>query len=592
MHDLVIRGGTIVDGTGAPRFVGDIAIDGDRIVAVGTVAGRGHREIDAKGLLVTPGWVDMHTHYDGQVTWDPYFTPSGWHGCTTVVMGNCGVGFAPCRAPEREWLVNVMEGVEDIPGAALTEGIRWDWETFPEYLDAIERIPHAIDFGTQVPHAALRAWVMGVRQSETDTATPEQIAEMSALVEEAIDAGALGFSTSRTSLHKSAEGILVSGTFADPAELYGIAEGIRRAGHGVFELAPDHLMVPTDLPMMRKLAEITGQPVVFNLSQTDFSPETWRKGLEGLEKAAADGLPLYAQCAGRAIGVQMSWRLTAHPFVAFPSMEAIASLPWSEQLEQLRDPAFRQRLLTETPRELNVFERFVTESFDKMYPLVDALYEPDPSQSIAAIAKREGRSPLEVAYDQMLTADGEGMLYFPLFNYSDKSYDLLHELHQHERTRMGLSDGGAHCGAVCDGGMPTYMLTFWTRDRVRGPLLPLEHVVKRQTSETARFYGMHDRGVLKPGFKADVNVIDYERLSLSAPTIAHDLPAGGRRLVQKASGYVATVCSGVVIAEHDEVNGAMPGKLVRGPQEAPIDARSRRELAPGQGFLRADHPGA
>ncbi|MCB9678700.1 MAG: amidohydrolase family protein [Alphaproteobacteria bacterium] len=581
MHDLVIRGGTIVDGTGNPRFVGDIAVDGDRIVAVGEVPGKGRREVDARGLLVTPGWVDMHTHYDGQVTWDPYFTPSGWHGCTTVVMGNCGVGFAPCRASEREWLINVMEGVEDIPGSALTEGIQWSWETFPEYMDAIEAVPHAIDFATQIPHSALRAWVMGMRESENDKATPAQIAEMAGLVEEAIQAGALGFSTSRTSLHKSAEGVLVSGTFADPDELYGIAGAIQNAGFGVFELAPDHLMVPTDLPMMRKIAEITGNPVVFNLSQTDFSPETWRKGLQGLEAAAADGLPLYAQCAGRAIGVQMNWRLTAHPFVAYPSMEAISTLPWDQQLAKLRDPAFRAQLLSEKPRELNVFERFVTESFDKMYPLVDALYEPDPSQSIAAIAKREGRDPLDVAYDQMLENDGQGMLYFPLFNYSDKSYDLLHELHQHERTRMGLSDGGAHCGAVCDGGMPTYMLTFWTRDRARGEKLGLEHIVKRQTSETAQFYGMHDRGILKPGYKADINVLDYEGLKLSQPEIAYDLPAGGRRLIQKAEGYVMTVCSGTVVAENGEMTGAMPGRLVRGRQAGPDAGVALPKLASG-----------
>jgi len=571
MHDLVIRGGTIVDGTGAPRFVGDIAIDGDRIVEVGQVTGKGRREVDASGLLVTPGWVDMHTHYDGQVTWDPYFSPSGWHGCTTIVMGNCGVGFAPCRASEREWLINVMEGVEDIPGSALTEGIQWQWETFPEYLDAIESTPHAIDFATQIPHSALRAWVMGMRPSETDAATPEQIAEMSDLVQEAIEAGALGFSTSRTALHKSAEGVLVSGTFAAAEELYGIAEGIKRAGTGVYELAPDHLMVPTDLPMMRKIAEITEQPVVFNLSQTDFNPTVWREGLEGLEAAAADGLSLYAQCAGRAIGVQMNWRLTAHPFVAHPSMESIADLPWEEQLSHLRDPEFRARLLSETPRELNVFERFITESFGKMYPLVDTLYEPDPSQSIQAIAAREGRSPLEVAYDQMLTEEGQGMLYFPLFNYSDASYDLLHELHSHPRTRMGLSDGGAHCGAVCDGGMPTYMLTFWTRDRVRGEKLPLEYIVMRQTSQTAQFYGLDDRGVIAPGFKADINIIDYDKLSLTQPYIAYDLPAGGRRLLQKASGYVMTLCSGKVIAENDEVTGVLPGKLIRGPQAAPAE---------------------
>jgi N-acyl-D-aspartate/D-glutamate deacylase len=568
-YDLVIRNGTLVDGTGAAARVGDLAIVGDRIAAVGTVEGRGRREVDATGQLVTPGWVDMHTHYDGQVTWDPYFTPSGWHGCTTVVMGNCGVGFAPCKAEDRDWLINVMEGVEDIPGAALSEGIRWDWETFPEYLDALEAEPKALDFATQVPHAAVRAFVMGRRASENDAASDEQVRAMADIVRDALKAGALGFSTSRTSLHKSAEGILVAGTFAEHDELFGIGKAIADVGHGVFELAPEHMMVPQDTAWMRELAGITGQPVVFNLSQTDFGPETWKEGLAKLEEAAADGVPLYAQCAGRAIGLHMNFQLTAHPFARHPSFLALADRPWEEVLETLRDPAFRARLLAEKPEDLTVFEMYITQSFDKMYPLRDTSYEPDPETSVAAIATREGRPPLEVAYDLLLEDDGQAMLYFPLFNYADRNYDLLHQLHQHPRTRMGLSDGGAHCGAVCDGGMPTYMLTHWVRDRTRGERLPLEHVVKRQTSETAAFYGLHDRGVLAPGYRADVNVIDMDALALTPPSIVHDLPAGGRRLIQKASGYRMTICAGTVIAEHDQPTGALPGKLVRGPQPAP-----------------------
>lgn len=574
MYDLIIRNGTIIDGTGNTSFIGDVAVTDGVIQAVGTVAGEARQVIDATGLLVTPGFVDMHTHYDGQVTWDPYFTPSGWHGCTTIVMGNCGVGFAPCRPNEREWLINVMEGVEDIPGAALTEGMKWDWETFPEYLDAIERLPHAIDFGTQVPHSALRAYVMGMRESESDNATPAQIAEMSRLVEASIRAGALGFSTSRTSLHKSAEGILVSGTFAEMDELVGIAEGMRRAGNGVFELAPEHLMVPHDMKWMKEIAAITQNPVVFNLSQTDFGPDTWRKGLEALEQAAAEGLPVFAQSAGRAIGIHMSFQLTAHPFVAKPSFEALAGKPWAEVLETLKDPAFRAKLIAEAPRELNVFEMYVTQSWDKMFVL-DLSYEPSPETSVAAIAKRDGRDPAEVAYDLMLADDGQGMIYFPLFNYSDKNYDLLHELHQHPLVRMGLSDGGAHCGAVCDGGMPTYMLTHWARDRSRGATLPLEWIVHRQTAQTAQFYGMDDRGILAPGYRADINVIDYERLRGLKPEIATDLPAGGRRLIQRAEGYRYTICAGTIIVENDTFTGAMPGRLVRGPQAAPLRSQNR-----------------
>lgn len=567
MHDLVLRGGTLVDGTGAPARTADVAVDGSTITAVGQV-GPGRREIDCSGLLVTPGFVDMHTHYDGQVTWDPWLTPSGWHGCTTVILGNCGVGFAPVRPADRDWLIQVMEGVEDIPGSALSEGIRWEWETFPEYLDALERLPLAIDVGTQIPHAALRAWVMGNRPSEADQANPEQVERMAELVQEALQAGALGFSTSRTSLHRSAEGVFVSGTFAAIDELKGIARGMKAAGHGVFEIADEHLMVPQDLGWMREIAGITGNPVVFNLSQTDFGPDVWKKGLLGLEQAAADGVPLFAQVAGRAIGILMSFRLTAHPFVALPSFEAMRHLPWPEQRARLADPSFRERLLSEKPRELNVFEMFITQSFDKMFRFDDESYEPGPESSIAALAKAAGRDPKALAYDALMERDGDGMLYFPLFNYTAKNLDILHALHQHPRTRMGLSDGGAHCGAICDGGMPTYMLTHWVRDRSRGKL-PLEHVVRRQTSETAAFYGLRDRGVVAPGFKADLNVIDLQNLRLHRPEIVTDLPAGGRRLIQRASGYRATVCSGAVIAEHGVPTGPLPGTVIRGPQPAP-----------------------
>ncbi|MCA9491623.1 MAG: amidohydrolase family protein [Myxococcales bacterium] len=569
MHDLVIRGGTLVDGTGRAPFVGDLAIDGDRIVAVGVVEGRGRREIDAAGKLVTPGFVDMHTHYDGQVSWDPHFTPSGWHGCTTVIMGNCGVGFAPCRREDREWLINVMEGVEDIPGSALAEGIDWDWETFPEYLDAIERKPHSLDFAAQVPHSAVRGFVLGQDASEDRDATPEEVARMKELVAEGLRAGALGFSTSRTSLHKTAAGKLVAGTFAAKDELFGIGEALAETGLGVFECANEHVTLDKDIEWMIELTKRIDRPVIFNLSQTDFAPELWKKVLARLESAVAEGADLWAQSAGRSIGILMNWRCTAHPFALHPRWQALATLPWEEQLAALRDPATKAAILADTPEERGVFEAYVTRTFEKMYALSATGYEPDPASSLAARAKAAGVSPAELAYDEMLADDGRGFLYFPLFNYSDGDLSPLHTLHDHPRVLMGLSDGGAHCGAICDAGMPTFMLTHWTRDRDRGPTFPIERIVHRQTQQTAAFYGLLDRGVLAPGYKADVNVIDYASLTLDAPALTFDLPAGGRRLVQDAKGYVATVCSGVVTFEGGAPTGAMPGQLVRGPRSAP-----------------------
>jgi N-acyl-D-aspartate/D-glutamate deacylase len=568
MFDLIFRNGTIVDGTGTPRFVGDVAIAGDRIAAVGPNLGPAHREVDATGKLITPGWVDMHTHYDGQITWDPQLTPSSWHGVTTVVMGNCGVGFAPVAPDKHQWLIGLMEGVEDIPGAALSEGIKWDWETFPEYLDAIEALPHAIDFGTQIPHGPLRGYVMGQRGADNEDATQDDIVQMHDLVAEALEAGALGFSTSRTLLHKSIDGVPVPGTFAGADELLGIGSALGKVGHGVFELAGEHVGLPQEMSWVRQLADQTGRNVVFNLSQIHQQPTLWKQMLGEVEKAHEDGLPVYAQCAGRAIGIIMNWRATAHPFALVPAAATLLQQPWDQALPGLRDPEIRRKILDAEPAQLGEFELFVTRTWSNMFPLRGADYEPHANESVAAIAARTGRPPAEVAWDILMEEDGNGSLYFPLFNYADGSLDPLHELHSHPLTRMGLSDAGAHCGAICDGGMPTFMLCFWTRDRSRGATLPLEHVVHRQTQQTAEFYGLFDRGVLKPGMKADVNLIDYDRLSIDRPKLVWDLPAGGRRLIQKATGYDMTVCSGVVISERGEPTGALPGKLIRGPQGA------------------------
>lgn len=577
MHDLVIRGGLVVDGTGAPARVADVAVEGDRVADV-TPPGRcgpGRRELDADGLLVTPGFVDIHTHYDAQATWDPALTPSSWHGVTTVVMGSCGVGFAPAAPDRHAWLIGLMEGVEDIPGAALTEGIRWGWESFPEYLDALAGAPRALDVGAQVPHGALRAYVMGDRGAGNEEAGPEDVARMAALVREALAAGALGFSTSRTLLHKAVDGAYVPGTFAGREELFGIGRAMAAAGHGVFQVACDHGRVPEELAWMRALAEETGRPVTFNLSQVDQAPDLWRQGLALLEAARRDGVPLTAQVAGRAIGVLMTLDGTAHPFVPYPTYQAIAHLPLAERVARLRDPALRARLLAETPVSLGAFEDFIARSFQRMFlpgPGQALDYEPGPEASVAAAARREGRAPAAVALDALLADDGQGLLYFPLFNYAGGDLAPLHELHRHPATLLGLSDAGAHCGAICDGGVPTFMLTHWTRDRSRGPRLPLEHVVRRQTRDTAAAFGLHDRGVLAPGWRADVNVIDLDRLALRPPRLVRDLPAGGRRLVQRARGYVATLVAGTPILERDELTGALPGRLVRGPQVAPAFA--------------------
>lgn len=570
MYDLVIENGKLVDGTGAPARITSVAIKDGKIAAVGDGLGPARRVIDASGKLVTPGFVDMHTHFDAQVTWDPYLTPSSWHGVTTVVMGNCGVGFAPAAPDKHDWIISLMEGVEDIPGAAMHEGIQWGWETFPEYLDALEKAPRAIDFGAQVPHGPLRAYVMGERGAKNDEATPDDIEKMAAIVKDGLKAGALGFSTSRTLLHKSTDGEFVPGTFASRDELFGIAKVLKEVGHGVFQCASEHTQMPKEFQWMRVVAAEYGRPVIFTLSQTDMKPDLWKEMVGLLEEAATHDIPIFAQSAGRAIGVMMCWRGTAHPFATYPSWQAIKDLPWSEIKAKLMDPEFKAKMLAETPLDMGFFASFVTRSFDKMYLMQGGIeYEPEPSQSIAALAKASGRRPQEIAYDALMEQDAEAMLYFPLFNYANKNLDHLHTLHSHPRVKMGLSDAGAHCGAVCDGGMPTFMLTHWTRDRKRGPKLPLEHIIKRQTKETAEMYGLMDRGVVAAGYKADLNIIDYENLRFETPKMVFDLPAEGRRLVQDASGYIATIVSGEIIVENGKPTGALPGKLIRGPQAAP-----------------------
>jgi len=568
MHDLVIRNGTLIDGSGGASRRADIAIDGSVITKVGGDVGAGRRTIDADGMLVTPGFVDMHTHYDAQATWDPELTPSGWHGVTTAVMGNCGVGFAPADPSRHDWLIELMEGVEDIPGAALHEGISWEWESFPEYLDALSCREWVLDVGTQMPHGALRAYVMGERA--TADATDADIERMAALTRQALEAGALGFSTSRTPLHRSVDGELVPGTFAAPDELLRIAGAMKAAGHGVFQCALHHPEVPDSVSWLRAVAETTGGPVIFNLNQPDTHPELWREEISLLEEAHADGLQLLAQIPGRPVGILESWPSTAHPFMLCPTWGLIAQIPAEQRIAELRKPEVRANLISEAPAVWSDFVTFITRTWDKLYPFAgEADYEPDPSESVAEIARRLGVTPEAVAYDHLMTNDGRGLLYFPLFNYAHHNIDHLWEMHQHPLTRMGLADGGAHCGTIADGGMPTFMLQFWARDRARGKHLPLELLVHRQTRQTAELYGLLDRGLVAPGLRADINVIDFDRLSVELPHLEGDLPTGANRYVQRATGYRATVCRGAVTVVDDEFTGERPGRLLRGPQPHP-----------------------
>ena len=564
--DLVIRGGTIVDGSGAERFDGDVAISAGRIASVGPkAAGRGREEIDARGKLVTPGFVDIHTHYDGQVTWDDRLQPSSWHGVTTVVMGNCGVGFAPCRADDRDRLIRLMEGVEDIPFPVLSEGLPWNWNSFPDYLDALDQRRTDIDFAAQLPHAALRVNVMGERGADREPATPADIAAMAEQAEAAMRAGALGFTTSRTLNHRTSDGQPTPTLTAAEDELQGIAQGLKRAGAGVLQFVSDFPDPVAEFGMMRRLVERSGRPLSFSLVQADRAPDAWRMLLGFLENATADGLPMRAQVCGRPVGIMLGLELTLNPFTFHPSYRAIARQPLAEQLAALRDPDFRARLLAEEPSEENPMARSTLTNFARMWLITTPPdYEQTADNTVAAHAARAGLSPAEFALDHLLGNGGRNMIYLPFLNYSNDSLEPALAMMQHKDTVLGLSDGGAHVGTICDGSFPTSMLVHWTRDRTRGPKLPLEWVVKAQSADTAAAVGLHDRGRLAPGLKADVNIIDYDRLLLHAPEVRFDLPAGGKRLVQRADGYAATVVAGRVTYRDGQATSELPGRLVRG----------------------------
>jgi len=583
MIDLKIVGGTIVDGTGRAAFTGDIGIAGGKIVAVGDCSESAARTIDARGASVLPGFVDIHTHYDGQVSWDEELSPSSMHGVTTCVMGSCGVGFAPVRPGKEDKLIELMEGVEDIPGSALSEGITWGWESFAQYMDVTGRMPHAIDFLVQVPHDPLRMYVMGERAVASEVATDDDIAEMQKLLRGALLAGASGFSTGRSDNHRTARGAATPASEVDARELTGIARAFEGLSHGVIQAVSDFDMMTgpdrfePEMDLLMKMAAASGRPMSISTMQRDHAPEQWRKILNAATEATARGMDVRCQVAARGIGVLLGLTATFHPFMGFPSYKSIAHLSLAERVAVMRTPEMRAAILSEksdkvagdgTP--IPPLADFFLQNLDmismRLYPLgEEPNYEPRMNTCLLARATQMGVPVLGVIYDALLEDDGKAFIYFPVYNYTGLNLDVVHEMLTHPRALMGLGDGGAHVGTVCDASMPTFLLTHWARDRAKngGIGLALERVVKMQCHDTARFIGLTDRGTLEPGMRADVNVIDLEKLSLSRPVLQHDLPGGGKRLVQRAHGYLATLVGGTVIAERGALNGARPGTLVR-----------------------------
>lgn len=561
---LVVRNGTVVDGTGADPYEADVAVSGGRIVEIGKVAGRGVEEIDARGRLVTPGFVDIHTHYDGQAIWDSHMAPSAWHGVTTAVMGNCGVGFAPCKPADRDKLVELMEGVEDIPGPVMHEGLNWQWESFGEYLTALERNPRDIDIGALLPHAAVRVFVMGERAIRHEAATADDIAKMRAITADAVRQGGFGFSTSRTISHKSLKGDYTPTLRAHEDELTGIAMGMKDGGSGFLEIVSDWNTpdAASEFAMLRRVIEASGRTAVFSLTQRHDRTEFWKELLQLSEGAARDGLSIRPVVAPRPIGILLGLEGSQNPFSGTPSYKRIAGLPLAERVAVMRDPEFRRQLLAEDPVAGSTFPLIHRIGYAHMFRFgTPPNYSPQREDSIAAIAGREGRTAPEVAYDMLLEDDGRSFIYTPLVNYVSYDMSTPEAMLADKNAIMGLGDGGAHVGFILDAGFPTWMLSYWGRERGRWAL---PEIVRRLTSDTAGAAGLGDRGVIAAGRKADLNVIDYDRVSFGRPYVTFDLPAGGRRLLQKAEGYDATVVSGTVTYRGGEATGALPGQLVRG----------------------------
>lgn len=575
MADLIIRNGTVVDGTGESRYLADVAITGERIEAVGDLSGEhATQEIDATGLLVTPGWVDIHTHYDGQATWDPDLAPSSVNGVTSIVMGNCGVGFAPARPDRHEWLIALLEGVEDIPGAALAEGLTWGWESFDEYLDVLDGMRWTVDVGAQVPHAALRTYVMGDRGADHESlATADEIEEMCRLTESAIAAGALGFTTSRTWAHRTSTGQSIGTLKATADEVVGVAQALNRAGTGVIQLISDVYqttdddLVAHELELLGRIVDEVGRPMSFTVQQNDETPGRWRELMSHID-TWSESADVRAQVAVRPIGVLMGLTATANPLRRCPTYARLHDLPIEERVASLRQSDVRNKILAEhVDVAVRDFPALLHRGFDRMYPLGDQPnYEPSPSDSVAGIALARGSSELDVMYDLLLEEDGTRLLYVPLMNYANGSLDDVRDMIMSPHSMFGLSDAGAHCNAISDGTFPTTAIAHWTRDRTSGERIDLEYIVHQQTQRTASHVGWHDRGVLAPGYLADINLIDHDRIGVRAPHLVADLPAGGTRLMQEADGYVATFKRGRQIATDGELTGERPGRLQRGQQ--------------------------
>ena len=566
MHDLVIRGGKVIDGTGAPARIADVAVDGGAIVAVGGSVGPGRRELGADGMLVTPGFVDIHTHYDGQATWDSWMTPSAWHGVTTAVFGNCGVGFAPVRPGDEKYLINLMEGVEDIPELVLTEGLDFRWESFGEYMDALAAMPRVMDIGTQVPHGSLRFYVMGERGADhAQPPTDEEAVRMGALLEEALRAGALGLTTSRTIKHRTADGRPTPMLSAGSRELDELAKAMRRAGAGVFEANSD--FGEGDFERLRAFAEISGRPLSLLLVQINHDPDQWRRILDSVRVANREGVTAKAQVGCKPIGILMGLETSIHPFALHPAWSELQALAPKQRAERLlADEGLRRRLVENPPEALPVPLR--ADFMERTYALGDPIeYEPTPDRTLAALAKAGGRSPWALALEIMLESAGKGLLMHTFENYTAGSLDVVRQMLTDENTVCGVADAGAHVGLICDAGAPTFLLSHWARDRRRGEGLPLEHLVRKHTRETAAHYGLLDRGVLAPGYRADINVIDFAALRLRQPEVAYDLPAGGKRLLQKADGYRHTFVAGVETLANGEFTGELPGATIRGAQQ-------------------------
>jgi N-acyl-D-amino-acid deacylase len=564
--DLVIRNGTIVNGSGGEPFTADVAVAGGRIVGIGAVAGKGREEIDARDRIVTPGFIDVHTHYDGQVTWEHRLAPSSDHGVTTVVMGNCGVGFAPCRPGDHEMIVKLMEGVEDIPDAVMTEGIPWNWETFPDYLDALSERHADIDFAAQLPHSPLRVYAMGQRGADLEPPTEEDLARMRQLTAEAIRAGAIGVSTSRTLAHRFRNGRPAPSVGTEEAEVLALAAGLKDAGRGVFQMVPD-MDIPAEkrFDLLRRIAQVSGRPVSFTFHEKGGASDESSYLLQELEHARREGLEIRGQVIPRPVGALLGLELSYNPFSLNPSYQAIASAPLAEKVRELRNPQLRARLIAETPQDPNPFFMFIVSDLEEMFVLGDPPnYHPSRQDSVAAQARQQGLDAREFIYDALLRRDGHEILYRPMGNSGGERYEAAgRNLLKRDLTILGLGDGGAHYSLICDAAYPTYLLTHWSRDAADDRQLPLPWAIKKLTSETAKAVRMNDRGLLMEGYKADINVIDMKRLHLYAPHAVYDLPAGGRRLRQKADGFDATIVSGEITYRDGKPTGALPGRLVR-----------------------------